>query len=95
MNQSNSRLGFEEATGYNEVPKSAQDLLDLNAWPMWNQAWAKALPSVGPGVREAVDKFTTTVEFELTNFDSATTPAVLRQGLDLLNAAMTALEVQA
>jgi len=85
---SNSRMAFEESTGYNEVPKSAQDLLDLNSWPLWNMAWSRAVPTVGPEIREAVSKFTTTVEFEMAHFDEAQTPPVLRKGLELLYATM-------
>ena len=81
---SNSRQAFEDATGYNEVPKSAQDLLDLNSWPMWNIAWSKAVPTVGPELREAVEAFVTTVDFECQNLDMEQTPVVLRKAITLM-----------
>lgn len=81
---SNSRQAFEEATGYNEVPKSAQDLLDLNSWPMWNIAWSKAVPTVGPEMRTAIENFAHTVDFESKNMDPEQTPGVLQKALTIL-----------
>lgn len=79
-----SRQAFEESTGYNEVPKSAQDLLDLNAWPMWNMAWNRATPLVGPELLKAVESFVTTVDFECQNLDEAQTPIVLREAITIM-----------
>lgn len=79
-----ARQSFEETTGYNEVPKSAQDLLDLNSWPIWNMAWNKALPEVGPDLREAVEAFVTTVDFECQNLDETQTPIVLRKAINIM-----------
>lgn len=80
-----ARQAFEEATGYNEVPKSAQDLLDLNSWPTWNMAWSKALPAVSPELREAVEVFVTAVDSECQNLDEERSPTVLREAISRMN----------
>lgn len=82
---SNARQAFEETTGYNEVPKSAQDLLDLNSWPIWNMAWSKAVPMVGPELRKAVEDFVSTVDCECQNLDESHSPAVLREAINRMN----------
>lgn len=91
---SNSRQAFEEATGYNEVPKSAQDLLDLNSWPMWNIAWSKAVPMVGPVMRTALENFAHTVDFESKNLDPEQTPGVLQKALAILRTKLNDLGSQ-
>lgn len=86
-----SRQAFEDTTGYNEVPKSAQDLLDLNAWPMWNMAWNQAAPLVGPELLKAVEGFVTTVDFECQNLDETQTPIVLRSAINIMYGKLEAL----
>lgn len=91
---SNARQAFEETTGYQEVPKSAQDLLDLNSWPLWNMAWSKAVPTVSPDLRNAVEAFVTTVDFECQNLDAEQTPVVLRQAITLMYEKLEVLGAQ-
>jgi hypothetical protein len=93
MNPSLSRVAFEQATGYNEVPKSAQDLLDLNSWPMWNIAWSKAFTSVDPRVKEELEGFISTVDFEAQNLDAQHTPGVLIGAVQKIRLFLDVIEV--